>query len=178
MSYLRISRTRTRERSPPPLRSIIRRNTKRSRLITLSDDEDDGHDDYPYSSHAVTIRNDPSQFERYNIRSDGNKRRLEHSRADCPASCRDDGDDHYYLYESRVWPSGMFFREKWVDEGWETCERSRSRSRSRGNSFWRDGGFWANHGRESGEEKWSWYRKIERTQTEERRALSGWSILR
>ncbi|KAH7078929.1 hypothetical protein BKA63DRAFT_254514 [Paraphoma chrysanthemicola] len=82
MSYLHLSRTRTRERSPsPPYRPLIRRDTKRSRIITLSDDEDDGHDDYPYSSthrpsktsRALTIRNQPSQLERYNIWSDRHK---------------------------------------------------------------------------------------------------------
>tara|TARA_R110002003_G_scaffold645_8_gene21005 strand:- start:24149 stop:24748 length:600 start_codon:yes stop_codon:yes gene_type:complete len=50
-------------------------------MITLSDDEGEGHDDYPYSSHhrpvktsrALTIRNQPSQLERYNIWSDRHK---------------------------------------------------------------------------------------------------------
>jgi hypothetical protein len=111
MSYLHLSRTRTRarERSPsPPLRSIIRRDTKRSRFITLSDDEDDGHDDYPYSSshrpvkpsRALTIRDQPSQLERYNIWSDRHKSEdreedkiLERSRAYRHTSRRDDDDD-------------------------------------------------------------------------------------
>jgi hypothetical protein len=72
----------------------------------------------------------------------------------------------------------MFRRkEKWVDEGWETRERSRSRSRSReirGDSFWGEGGFWGDSGKESEEEKWSRYRKIKRTKTEEWRPLTGW----
>ncbi|OAL56715.1 hypothetical protein IQ07DRAFT_638126 [Pyrenochaeta sp. DS3sAY3a] len=83
MSYLHLTRTRTRERTPEydtyyPGRLIRRDSNKRSRNITLSDDEDDGHDDYPYSSsfrpakvsRALTIRNQPSQLERYNIWSD------------------------------------------------------------------------------------------------------------
>jgi hypothetical protein len=223
MSYLHLSRTRTRarERSPsPPLRSIIRRDTKRSRFITLSDDEDDGHDDYPYSSshrpvkpsRALTIRDQPSQLERYNIWSDRHKSEdreedkiLERSRAYRHTSRRDDDDDdslrsdpeerefrlkvaatfsrpqshpHQHHHEAYVWPGDMFRRkEKWVDEGWETRERSRSRSRSsenRRDSFWGDGGFWADRQKETEEEKWSRYRKIKRTKTEEWRPLSGW----
>ncbi|CAO2657586.1 Nn.00g037120.m01.CDS01 [Neocucurbitaria sp. VM-36] len=89
MSYLHLTRTRTRERTPEYdtqyYRPLVRRDSnKRQRTITLSDDEDDGHDDYPYSSsykpsklsRALTIRNQPSQLERYNIWSD---RRDKHS---------------------------------------------------------------------------------------------------
>jgi hypothetical protein len=223
MSYLHLSRTRTRERSPsPPLRPIIRRDTKRARFITLSDDEDDGHDDYPYSSshrpvkpsRALTIRDQPSQLERYNIWSDRSKSEdreeekvLERSRAyhhthhhhrhdddddDCLRSDPEEREfrlklaakfsapsaHHHHHHESHVWPGDMFRRkEKWVDEAWETRERSRSRSRSRenrGDSFWGEGGFWGDSGKESEEEKWSRYRKIKRTKTEEWRPLTGW----
>jgi hypothetical protein len=235
MSYLHLSRTRTRERSPsPPLRSIIRRDTKRSRLITLSDDEDDGHDDYPYSlshrpvkpSRALTIRNQPSQIERYNIWSDRNKsedrdleedKTYERSRLYRHTSRHrhhhDHSDDdylksdpeerafrlkvdatfsrprptssHYHHHESHLLPSNTFRRkEKYVDEGWETRERSRSRSHSREfrrrDSFWGDGGFWGDceakkdEGRDSEDEKWSRYRKIKRTKTEEWSPLTGW----
>jgi hypothetical protein len=222
MSYLHLSRTRTRERSPsPPLRPILRRDTKRSRFITLSDDEDDGHDDYPYSSshrpvtqsRALTIRAQPNQLERYNIWSDRHKSEdreeekvLERSRAYRHTSHRhnDDDDDclrsdpeerefrlklaakfslpkahlHHHHHESHVFPGDVLRRkEKWVDEGWETRERSRSRSRSRenrGDGFWGDGGFWADSGKESEEEKWSRYRRIKRTKTEEWRPLTGW----
>jgi hypothetical protein len=174
MSYLHLSRTRTRERSPsPPFRSNIRRDTKRSRFITFSEDEDDGHDDYPYSSShrlvksspALTIRNQPSQLKRYNIWSDENKRFERTSR------CDGDGD-HHYPYESQFWSSGMFRRkEKWVDESWETREWC-PRSQFRENSFWDNRGFWSDHGKESEEKTWSRYRKIERTKTEE--PLSRW----
>lgn len=213
MSYLHLSRTRTRERSPsPPLRSIIRRDTKRTRFITLSDDEDDGQDDYPYSSshrpvkpsRALTLRAQPSQLERYNIWSDRHKseEREEdkrttslhrHRRDECDPEEREfrlklaatfsrprpSSSHHHHHHETHVWPGDMFRRkEKWVDEGWETRERSRSRSRSReaglGDSFWGDDGFWADKGKESEEERWSRYRRIKRTKTEEWRPLSGW----
>ncbi|KAF1938619.1 hypothetical protein EJ02DRAFT_18046 [Clathrospora elynae] len=79
MSHFTLNHTRTRERTPDYdtyyTRPLIRRNSgKHQRDITLSDD-DDGHDDYPYSSNhkpsrALTLRNQPSQLERYNILSD------------------------------------------------------------------------------------------------------------
>lgn len=77
MSYLHLTRTRTRDRSPSPILPLTRRDTKHSRIISLSDDEDSA-DDYPYSSshrpvrqsRALTLRNQPSQLERYNIWSD------------------------------------------------------------------------------------------------------------
>jgi hypothetical protein len=222
MSYLHLSRTRTRERSPsPPLRSIIRRDTKRTRFLNLSDDDEDGQDDYPYSSshrpvrtsRALTIRDQPSQLERYNIWSDRHKSEdreedKSYGRTSLYRRHRDDADDclrsdpeerefrlklaatfsrprpssshhHHHHHETHVWPGDMFRRkEKWVDEGWETRERSRSRSRSREvgrrDSFWGDEGFWLDQGKDSEEEKWSRYRKIKRTKTEEWRPLSGW----
>jgi hypothetical protein len=216
MSYLHLHSTRTRERSPsPPLRSIIRRDTKRSRFITLSDDEDDGHDDYPYStghrpvktSRALTIRDQPGQLERYNIWSDRHKSEdrdedKAHERSlsiprrsdDCDREEQDfrlklaakfsrpTSSHHHHHHEARVWPGDMFRRkEKWVDEGWETRERSRSRSRSREivgrrDSFWGDGGFWGEReqARESDDERVTRYRKIKRTKTEEWTPLRGW----
>ncbi|KAF2632737.1 hypothetical protein BU25DRAFT_453924 [Macroventuria anomochaeta] len=67
------TRSRSRERtSPPPLPR--RTSFKRQRLF-LSDDEDDGYDDYPYAgnhrpSRALVRRDQPSQLERWNIWSD------------------------------------------------------------------------------------------------------------
>lgn len=223
MTSFHLTRSRTRERSPsPPLRSIIRRDTKRTRFISLSDDEDDdGHDDYPYSSshrpvkssRALTIRNQPSQLERYNIWSDRHRseerdedKSYERSRvyhrhsndSDCDpeekefrlklaatfsrhrpsSSSLSPHHHHHHHHESHVWPGDMFRRkEKYVDEGWETRERSRSRSRSREtrrDSFWGDGGFWKDEGKDSEEENWSRYRRIKRTKTEEWRPLTGW----
>jgi hypothetical protein len=234
MSYLHLTHTRTRERSPsPPLRPIIRRDTKRSRLITLSDDEDDGHDDYPYSlthrpvkpSRALTIRNQPTQLERYNVWNDRNRsedrdieedktyersrlyrhtsrhhHHRDHSDDDCLRSDPEEREfrlkvaatfsrprpvtSHHHHYESYLHPVDTFRREeKFVDEGWETRERSRSRSRSkeygRKDSFWGDGGFWGDcerkdDTRDSEDEKWSRYRKIKRTKTEEWKPLTGW----
>jgi hypothetical protein len=217
MSYLHLNRTRTRERSPSPiLRSIMRRDTKRSRFISLSDDEDDGHDDYPYSSlhrpvtssRALTIRDRPGQLERYNIWSDRHKseerdedktyqrtRSIHRNEVDYDPAERDfrlkvaatfsrprPSSSYHDHHESHVWPGDMFRRkEKWVDEGWETRERSRSRSQSREivaprDSFWGDGGFWRDMdgARESDEEKVTKYRKIKRTKTEEWSPLRGW----
>lgn len=219
MSYLHLSRARTRERSPsPPLRSITRRDTKRSRFITLTDDEDDGHDDYPYStnhrpvkpSRALTIRDQPGQLERYNIWSDRHRsedrdedetyeRSYLHRRRDddCDPEeqefrlklaakfsrpTRLSSSHHHHHHEARVWPGDMFrHKEKWVDEGWETRERSRSRSRSkeivgRRDGFWGDGGFWGEReeARESDDERVTRYRKIKRTKTEEWTPLRGW----
>ncbi|KAF2031242.1 hypothetical protein EK21DRAFT_63454 [Setomelanomma holmii] len=230
MSYLHLSRTRTRERSPsPPYRPLIRRDTKRSRIITLSDDEDAGHDDYPYSAHhrpskssrALTIRNQPSQLERYNIWSDRHKSEdrtsdSEYEREklriykrssrhhsdddDCPKPDAEERafrlkiaakfshaslspsprhHQHHQHAEAHHWPGEVLRRkEKWVDEGWETRERSRSRSRSRENrrdSFWGEDGIWGkDEVKESEDEKWSRYRKIKRTKTEEWTPLRGW----
>ncbi|KAH8693331.1 hypothetical protein GQ44DRAFT_719707 [Phaeosphaeriaceae sp. PMI808] len=231
MTYLHLSRTRTHERSPSPL---FGRDAKRSRTITLSDDEDDCHDDYPYSSNhrpvktsrALTIRDRPSQLERYNIWSDRNKSEdcdedktyernslYRHTSRHHRHNYHDHSDDdhlkgdpeernfrlrvattfsrphvtpvHHHHHETHLLPVDGFRRkEKWVDEGWETRERSRSRSRSREagrrDSFWGDNGFWGDcevtkdDGRESEDEKWSRYRKIKRTKTEEWRPLTGW----
>jgi hypothetical protein len=69
----------------PP--SLARRDSyKRQRSITLSDDEDDGHDDYPYSAnhkpvrvsramtvHKPILREPSSQLERYNIWTDSRR---------------------------------------------------------------------------------------------------------
>jgi hypothetical protein len=78
MSYLHLTRTRTRERTPDHdnyyTRPLARRDSnKRRHSITLSDLDD--ADDYPYStnqkpaklSRALTVRDQPSQLERYNI---------------------------------------------------------------------------------------------------------------
>ncbi|KAH8698014.1 hypothetical protein GQ44DRAFT_779318 [Phaeosphaeriaceae sp. PMI808] len=91
---------------------------------------------------------------------------------------------HHHHHETHLWPGDAFRRkEEWVDEGWESRERSRSRSRSRetksSDGFWSDGGFWRDcdvkkdEDRESEDEKWSQYREIERTKTEEWKPLTG-----
>lgn len=69
------TRSRSRERTPPPLPR--RTSFKRQRLV-ISDDEDDGYDDYPYSgnhrrSRALVPREQPSRLERWNIWSDSRK---------------------------------------------------------------------------------------------------------
>lgn len=81
MSYLHLTRTRTRERTPDHdtyyTRPLVRRDSNKHRhSITLSDLDD--ADDYPYStnqkpaklSRALTVRDQPSQLERYNIITD------------------------------------------------------------------------------------------------------------
>lgn len=230
MSYLHLTRTRTRERTPDYdtlySRPLARRDShKRQRFITLTDDEDDGHDDYPYSlshrpakpSRALTIRNQPTQLERYNIWSD---KRDTHSDDDGEEQRRfyeksrtykykphrrlcDDDDDidndksdpderefklrvkatfskpkfpghhhhhHHHHDSTSFWPTSLFrtTRERWVDEDWETRERSTSRERRR-DSFWG-----ADDEKDEETESWSRYRRIKRTKTEETRPLSGW----
>jgi hypothetical protein len=174
-------------------------------------------------SRALTIRDQPSQLERYNIWSDRHKsedreedKTYERSRLYRHTSHHnhhDNSDDdflksdpeernfrlkvaatfsrprpitsHHHHHESYLLPNDVLRRkEKYVDEAWETRERSRSRSRSREtgrrDSFWGDGGFWGDcevkrdENRESEDEKWSRYRKIKRTKTEEWRPLTGW----
>ncbi|KAF2819895.1 hypothetical protein CC86DRAFT_374625 [Ophiobolus disseminans] len=230
MSYLHLTntRTRTRDRTPSP-RPLIRRDTKRSRTITLSDnDDDDLHDDYPYSSshrpvkpsRALTVRNQPSQLERYNIWSDRHvsedrddefERERERVYRHTSTShhhhhdhhdhdrLRNDPEErafrlnvaatfsrphmyhsHHHHHDSS--PPVLRRKEKFVDEGWETRERSRSRSGSREisqrDSFWGEGGFWGDRkeesGRESEDEVVRRWRRVKRTKTEEWRPLSGW----
>jgi hypothetical protein len=214
MSYLHLTRTRTRERTPDYdahyTRPLVRRDSKRQRIITLSDDEDDGADDYPYSSshrpsRALTVRNQPSQLERYNIWSDRRntkdddserQRSYERSRTYKYTSPRHhhhslSSDDeerefrlkvqatfarptsshHHHESDSHFWPSDLFRRkENWVDENWETRERSTSRERRRRDSFWGE-----DEEKDEETEKWSRYRKMKRTKTEDvYRPLSGW----
>ncbi|KAI8938102.1 hypothetical protein NX059_005771 [Plenodomus lindquistii] len=82
MSHFHLIRTRTREITPDydtyyP-RPITHSDSRHQHKLTLSDDSDDGHDDYPYSSshkparisRALTLRDQPSTLERYNIWSD------------------------------------------------------------------------------------------------------------
>lgn len=101
MSYLHLTRTRTRERTPDHdnyyTRPLARRDSnKRRHSITLSDLDD--ADDYPYStnqkpaklSRALTVRDQPSQLERYNIVRDNR-----HNHKDAG------DDDRLRSYESR-----------------------------------------------------------------------------
>ncbi|KAF1841792.1 uncharacterized protein K460DRAFT_369806 [Cucurbitaria berberidis CBS 394.84] len=119
MSYLHLTRTRTRERTPEYdtnySRPIVRRDSnKRQRNITLSDDADDGYDDYPYSStqkagklsRALTVRNQPTQLERYNIWRD------KHS---------DEDDERRRSYETRRTYKYAPDRHSYSDDE-ETCD--------------------------------------------------------
>jgi hypothetical protein len=85
--------------------------------------------------------------------------------------------EHHHHHHHHHGHSDAAFRrkEKWVDERWETRERSRSRSRSR-DGFWGDGGFWGDEKKDSGSEmeKWSRYRRVKGTRREEWRPLGEW----
>lgn len=85
MTYLHYTHTRTRSRSRSRERTPIHTHTHTHRPLIrhspkhhLSEDSDDGYDDYPYApnhkpakpSRALTLRNPSSQLERYNIWSD------------------------------------------------------------------------------------------------------------
>lgn len=214
MSYLHLTRTRARERTPDyeshDSRPLVRRDTlKRDRTITLSDLDDEGYDDYPYPSNhpkfkgpsrALTIRDQPSQLERYNIwsndkRDDDERRHSYETRHTYKYSDRhhhtdDEADErafrlkfsatfdrpstsYHHSHETHLWPSEAFRRrDKWTDEHWETRERStsRERSRTRRNSFWGD----FEKEKETLGEKWSKYHRTSETHTEELRPLSGW----
>ncbi|KAF1834167.1 hypothetical protein BDW02DRAFT_569308 [Decorospora gaudefroyi] len=207
-SYLHLTRTRTRDRTPDDdyySRPLVRCNSnKRQRNITLSDDDDDGHDDYPYSSNhkpvrpsrALTVRDQPTQLERYNIWSDNRCTSLDEERhrsyetrrmhkhildRHCPT---DDEEAEFRLkinaalsrprssHHRHLSPT---FRSKatWVDEDWVTRARStsRERSRTRRDSFWGDV---EEKEKESEEERWSRYRRVQTTKEAEWRPLSGW----
>lgn len=117
MSYFHFNHTRFRERTPDyePSYSraqMPRESNERRRDITLSDIDDDGHDDYPYStkhkaaklSRALTVRDEPSQLERYNVwpdnrrnDNDDDRRRsheTRHTYRNSPDRFEDDVDDH------------------------------------------------------------------------------------
>ncbi|XP_014559288.1 hypothetical protein COCVIDRAFT_92394 [Bipolaris victoriae FI3] len=216
MSYLHFSHTHARERTPEKEpytgRPLLRRNTyKRDPSITLSD-LDDGHDDYPYPanhksnkiSSALTVRNRPSQLERYNILSNDTRNnedderlysydrhrtyrysdRRHHSddedaeeralRLRISATLDRPSTSYHNSHGSHLWPSETLHRsDRWIDEAWETRERSlsRERTRVRRNSFW--GGFEEKE-TETQDERWSRYHRVSDTKTEEIRPLSGW----
>lgn len=76
MSSFHYTRTRSHERAASPPRLLRHTSPKRQRL--LSADDEDTHDDYPYSgahrpSRALTVRNQPNQLERLNIWTDARK---------------------------------------------------------------------------------------------------------
>ncbi|EOA81551.1 hypothetical protein ACJQWK_10816 [Exserohilum turcicum] len=217
MSYMHLTHTRARERTPDyephDSRPLVRRDTlKRDRTITLSDLDDDGYDDYPYPSNhpkfrgpsrALTIRDQPSQLERYNIwssdkRDDDERRRSYETRHTYKYADRhyhtdeEDTDEsafrlkinstfdrpstshHHHSHETHLWPSDAFRRrDKWVDEHWEARQRSTSRERSKV----RRNGLWGDFEekeRETQDERWSRYHRTSETKTEELRPLSGW----
>jgi hypothetical protein len=242
----------------PP--SLTRRDShKRHRSITLSDDEDEGHDDYPYSanhkparlsrastsramvvrkepSQLVVMREPPSQLERLNVWSDnrrsmdrdedeGRRRSYDTTRrvyryseldGRVHSNSEDEDEREFRLKVDATFgrpnsphprrlsvsplPSSRLLTEHththydtlrpnntWVDEQWETRERSVSRERSRSqsrvrrNSLWRDVPMIEERERESEGELWrSYTRRVKRTkmdreeEEEEWRPLSGW----
>ena len=219
MSYLHFNHTRIRERTPDyePSYSraqVPRESNERRRDITLSDVDDDGHDDYPYSykhkaaklSRALTVRDEPSQLERYNVwpdnrrnDDDDERRRGYETRHTYKHSSdrfdNDDADDrgvrfslkatferphsshhHHSLsrdFDTHLWPSDVLRRkDRWVDEAWESSERSTSRERSltRRDSW----GEFEEKDKEFEDEKWSRYRRTTVSKTEELRPLSSW----
>lgn len=218
MTYFHLTRERTREHEPEyatlHTRPLARHQSKISRHIVLSDDGDDGADDYPYSaahrpSRALTLRNQPSEIERYNIWSDRYKdetddftrRSLERIRTykySSPVhhhhySLSDNDDDEEREFrlkikasigrpkssqhhshcdsDTRILSTDLFRRkDKWVDEEWETRERSTSRERHKRDSIWA-----GKDSKDEEKEKESRYRRVERTRTEDvYRPLSGW----
>lgn len=217
MSHFHLNSTRTRERSPNYdtyySRPLVRRDSKHQRNITLSDNEDNGHDDYPYStshrpvklSRALTVRSPATQLERYNIWSDGREKHTDdederrHSferrktykytsdrhhddglydpeernfRLQVQATFGRPKSSHHHHHDSTsIWPtSALPRREKWVDEDWETRERSVSSERRRRHSFWGD----EEESKDEAKETWSRFHRIKATKTEEVRPLSGW----
>jgi hypothetical protein len=186
MSYLHLTRTRTRERTPEYdsyySRPLVRRDSsKRRRSITLSDlDDEDGHDDYPYSSNhkpakpsrALTVREQPSQLERYNVWTDNRRpinntddddkrrsyetRRTYHYSSDRPTSSEpDDQDLHVSInakfrrpHSSHHHHSSSLLSPSYDpfhrSDKWWTDERweSRERSTSRERSRTRRDSFW------------------------------------
>lgn len=222
MSYFHLTRSRTRERTPEydthEIRPLARVESKKARRIVLSDDDEDGADDYPYSgnhrpSRALTIRNKPSELERFNIWTDRRKeendeysrRSFEKTRTykyDLPhrhhhhhyhPSLSDNDEERefrlkvqasfgrpksshhhgrHHDFGTYLCPSSPVQRkEKWVDEDWETRERSTSRERRRRDSLWAN----EDDSKDEETEKWSRYRRIKRTKTEDvYMPLSGW----
>ncbi|RMZ72126.1 hypothetical protein GMOD_00007123 [Pyrenophora seminiperda CCB06] len=218
MSYLHFNHTRIRERTPDyePRAQVPRESNERRRDITLSDIDDDGHDDYPYSykqkaakmSRALTVREEPSQLERYNVWSDNRhneddeerRRSYETRRTYKYSSDRiedEDADDRGFRFsfktsferphsshrrhslfrdfDAHSWPSDVLLRrkDKWVDEAWESRERSASRERSltrRDSCCW---GELEEKEKEIEDEKWSRYRRTTVSKTEELRPLSS-----
>jgi len=222
MSYLHFNHSRVRERTPPDYEPSYshpqlppRESNERRRDITLSDIDDDGHDDYPYSSkhkaakmsRALTVRDEPSQLERYNVWSDNRRndddderrRSYETRRTYRHSSDRfdaEDADDRGFRFnlkatferprsshhhhplsrdlDTHLWPSDVLRRkDRWVDEAWESSERSTSRERSltRRDSCW---GELEEREKEIEDEKWSRYRRTTVSKTEELRPLSSW----
>ncbi|KAG9187627.1 hypothetical protein G6011_05498 [Alternaria panax] len=230
MSYLHLTSTRTRERTPDYdtyyTRPLVRRDSnKRRHSITLSDLDD--ADDYPYStnqkpaklSRALTVRDQPSQLERYNVVTDNRHnhndagddnnnsrlrdyetRRTYRYSSDRPASSEPEDRDfhlsvnakfgrphpshdhhhhHHHQSSSLLSPTYDAFHrseKRWVDERWESRERSisRERSRTRRDSFWGDS--YEEKERETGEERWRSYSRIggREVERESIRPLSGW----
>ncbi|KAH9868488.1 hypothetical protein J1614_007560 [Plenodomus biglobosus] len=212
MSHFHYSRTRTREHTPDYdtyfARPIPLSKPKHQRKITLSDDSDDGHDDYPYSSshkpprpsRALTLRDQPSQLERYNIWSD---RRDTHSDDD-DASKGDRGKtyERRRLYKYSTTPLHRPHDSKDHEDHAVQLNVQAKFTRPRSShghihlhhestSVWptdvvRRKEKWVGEDWESGErrgrdsfwgdekESWSRYRRVKSMKTEEVVPLSGW----
>ncbi|KAI4956321.1 hypothetical protein J4E91_000532 [Alternaria rosae] len=153
MSYLHLTRTRTRERTPEyesyysrPL--VHHDSSKRRRSITLSDlDDEDGHDDYPYSSNhkparpsrALTVRDQPLQLKRYNVWADNrrpqndaedeNRRRSYETRrtykysSDRAASSEPDDQDLHLSINANFWGDSPFEEKETEEEKWRSYHR-------------------------------------------------------
>ncbi|KAF2132273.1 hypothetical protein P153DRAFT_383162 [Dothidotthia symphoricarpi CBS 119687] len=209
------SRSRSNERTPIHTSNhtpthIARPLVRHSSKHNLSSDSDDGYDDYPYApnhkpskpSRALTLRNEPSQLERYNIWSDRSKPADERHENDYQASLHhhhdrirdiddvDDEEERAFRLKvqasfshtrppspprtAHAWPGALFRRrEKYVDEAFEARERTKSPPRRRV-SFWDDKKVDVGKEEDDEEEKWFRYRRVKRTRTQEWRPLSGW----
>lgn len=217
MPYLHYTHTHSRERTPEydahNSRHLVRRNASTpARSITLSDLDDDGHDDYPYPANhrlsrgptALTIRDQPSQLERYNIWSndtrnteDEERRHSYDARHTYNYSAHhhhsDDEDrtgrgirlrfnsalerprtSHHHSHGTHLRPSDSLHRS---DRWVAEHWESRERSQSRERSRVRHDsvfGDFEERERETSAERWSRYQRVSGANTEELRPLSGW----
>lgn len=217
MSYLHYNHTRTHERTPDyephHSRPAVRRDTdKHHHGLTLSDFDENGPDDYPYPSNhksaklsrALTVHNQPSQLERYNIWSDDkrnneddDRRRSYDMRRTYKYSDKhyytddEETDDrawrlkihstldrpstsHHHSYGAHLWPGDALRRS---DRWIDEHWESRVRSTSRERSTKRRDSFrgdFEEKEREVEAERWSRYHRTSGTKTEEIRPLSGW----
>ncbi|KAF2254571.1 hypothetical protein BU26DRAFT_140762 [Trematosphaeria pertusa] len=212
MSFVRYHHSHSRERNNDDdpfytARPLVRRNSKRQRLDIYDDDE---YDDYPYSSshrpakpsRALTIRNQPSQLEKYNVWSSPS---TSHDYSPRRRADDDEDDDDYagsrYKYtvkryttrpshsddedererEFRLKVKATFGRPK---SSHSSSHRATAWSGDlfRRREKWEDEDY-ESRDRERGDAFWDEererertvrYRRIKRTKTEEWKPLSGW----